>query len=123
MALPRSQVVAALSASADLTYATVIPYARDIDPPSKPTVMVRLDEVRPSGAATTWNCRFGLVLVTPQTTAGPADEELEGFLIDVLFALVQAEGLSWTNATRAIYNESNPAFEVACDYTAQISKE
>lgn len=105
----------------------VLPYAREIDPPSKPTVMLRLDKVRPSTDANGWlTYEYALVLLAAQTAAGPADDELEDLLLDVLFATDQASeaGITWTEARRAAYppdNPSNPAFEVPI--TVTIKKE
>lgn len=105
----------------------VIPYARELDAVAKPTVMPRLDKVRPSTDANGWlTYEYGLVLLAAQTVAGPADDELEDLLLDVLFALEQASeaGITWTEARRAAYppdNPSNPAFEVPI--TVTIKKE
>lgn len=102
----------------------LLPYARDIDPPAKPTVMVRIDQVAPSTVAGGLrDYRFGLVLVAAKTTAGPGDDELDGLLEDVLFALEQASsaGITWSTANRATYKEANPAYEVTASVT--INKE
>ena len=94
----------------------VLGYARQIDPPARPTVMVRVDEVirppaLPSGCRA---YRFALVCIAAQTDpGGPADDELDGLLEDVLHALDTGTDLTWENATRAVYNDTNPAYEVA----------
>jgi hypothetical protein len=115
----RAEVVAALDAAmpADVV---VLPYSRQIDPPSQSTVMVRIDTVAPSAA--TGGARdytFALVLIAAQVTPGPADDELDDLLEDVLAALddVAASGLRWTEATRAVYAQSNPAYEVTVTAT------
>ena len=102
----------------------LLPYAREIDPPSKSTVMLRLDTVKPSTAAGGLrDYTFALVLIGAKLTAGRADDELEDLLDDVLFALEKDHGLAvtWSEARRAVYNESNPAFEVPIVVT--ITKE
>lgn len=124
MGTARNQVVALLAGvlPADIT---VLPYARQIDPPSRPTVMVRVDEVRPSPHANGFrDYGFALVLVSHLTAAGPADDELDGLLEDVLYALEQdaiPNGVVVGTATRATYAETSPAYEVAL--TVTITKE
>ena len=100
----------------------VLPYAKQIDPPARSTVMVRVDEVtRPSDLPI--GCRiykFALVCVAAQTDpGGPADDELDGLLEDVLHALDVAPDLTWDTATRAVYAETNPAFEVIVTVTTK----
>lgn len=103
----------------------VVPYARELDAVTKSTVLVRLDKVRPSTDANGWlTFEYALVLLASQTVAGPADDELEDLLLDVWFALEQASaaGITWTDATRAVYppdNPTNPAFEVPISVTIQ----
>lgn len=120
----RTETVALLAAHlpADVV---VMPYSRQIDPPSKSTVMVRIDEVKPARSA--WGFReytFALVLIAAQTLAGAGDDELDALLEDVLFALEKDDipnGVTWSQATRATYQETNPAYEVAI--TVATSKE
>ena len=93
----------------------VMGYARQISPPARPTVMVRVDEVtRPDGLPQGCRAyRFALVCIGSRTDpGGPADDELDGLLEDVLHAVDQAPDLTWTNATRAVYADASPAFEV-----------
>ena len=100
----------------------VMGYARQIDPPARPTVMVRVDEVtRPSDLPI--GCRvykFALVCVAALTDhGGAADDELDVLLEDVLHALDSAPALTWDTATRAVYAETNPAFEVIVTVTTK----
>lgn len=122
--LARDEIVAALEAEMP-EGVDVIGYARGIAPPLRPTVMVRLDTVKPSPVAGgLWQVDAALVLIAAQTTPGPADDELESLLQDVLYALTTVEDLTWTEAKRAVYGEpdpTNPAFEVAV--TTHITKE
>lgn len=91
----------------------VIPYAREIDPPTKPTVMVRIDEVNPSQFPTAIrDYGMALILIASKTAPGPADDELDALLEDVLTALDGSDQMSWSKATRATYNEQYPAYQV-----------
>lgn len=125
--LARDVIVALLSAHVP-SGVDVIAYARNIDPPSRSTVMVRIDKVTPSRAASAlWEVTAALVLVSAKVTPGAGDDELDALLQDVLYALDQqdvANALSWTEANRAVYGEpdpTNPAYEVVV--TAFINKE
>jgi hypothetical protein len=96
----------------------VIGYARTIDPPTTPTVLVRVDTVTPGGPLRqAWRTYgFALVLIPPTTEAGTADDELDAFLEDVLHAVEQAPDLTWTRAQRGTYQDTTyPAYEVTLD--------
>lgn len=108
----RDEVVAVLTAAMP-TGIAVLPYSRDIDPPSQPTVMVRIDEVTPSSQPQALrDYGFALILVASKTTPGPADDELDALLEDVLTALDASEQITWSKATRATFNEQYPAYQV-----------
>ena len=110
---------AILAAVADLLPATVnvIPYARHITPPSRPTVMIRVDLVRPGVVQSARGYEAALVLIpSKDDPTGPADDELDALLEAVLDALDRAEDLTWSTAERATYQDStNPAYEIKLD--------
>jgi len=108
----------------------VIAYAHNIDAPSRSTVMVRTDRVIPSPAGQGLRqYEFGLVLIASKTTAGPADDELDELLEDVLYALTTGgatNGVNWTQAVRATYGEpdgTNPAYELTLQATIATEPE
>lgn len=116
----RDQVVTLLEAAlnqAPLSLGVnVMPYSRDVETISKDTVMVRIDEVRPS---TLPQCQrlynFSLIVMVPQTTPGIADALLDELLENVLFALEGSavpNSVVWEVATRATYEEKFPAYQV-----------
>lgn len=92
----------------------VIEYARRIDAPAVPTVLVRQDSVEPSTFPQAWlDYVFGLVLVPPTIDPEQADADLEALLTDVLFALEQADNMTWSKATRGTFQDTQfPAYEV-----------
>ena len=124
----RSELVTLLEATlpADID---VIAYAHNIDAPTNSTVMVRVDSVAPGPSGWVRLYTFGLVLIAAKTTHGPADDELDGLLEDVLAALSSnalPNGVTWTAANRAAYGEpdpTNPAYEVTVTVAAQIEQE
>jgi hypothetical protein len=117
----RAEVAAMLTATGALDdEVVVIPHARNIDAPAVPTVMVRIDAVRPSKAAGgLWELSGALVLVTPKSVPGAGDDDLDDLLSDVLVALAApavSPNVHWTEATRGGYpnpDPTNPAYEVA----------
>jgi hypothetical protein len=106
----------------------VLPYARQIDPPDRSTVMVRVDVIRPAPESGLWEVDAALVLIVPGpgTEVEAAEAELDGLLEDVLYALDNDDGIPngvrWTEAKRAVYGEpepTNPAYEVALTIRTQ----
>ena len=119
----RTEVVTLLTAVLP-TDVDVIPYARNIDAPTKSTVMVRTDRVTPSPAAAGMRTyEMACILIAKRTTAGPGDDELDLLLEDVLHALAHQtipNGVTWSEARRATYGEpdgTNPAYEIALAVT------
>lgn len=104
---------------------TVIKYAREIDPPAKPTVLIRVDSIKPSKHAQgLWDYGFALICIASKSGAGPADDELDDLTEDVLLAMEDdsiPNGVIWSEATRVTYAEQYPAYQV--DLTVTISKE
>ena len=115
MTLPRALILTALTALTPDH--NLIGYGRDITP-TRTTVMVRVDEVTPTADALARKYTAALVLVTPRTDPnGPADDDLDTLLEDVLYVVDNAAGLSWTTAKRGTYTTSDgipvcPAYEV-----------
>lgn len=96
-------------------------YAEDIPRPSKPTVMVRVDEVAPNSVARHTHRDYNVSLVllaTSEDTSGPADDELDALLEDTLYVLDQGAGAellpTWSSAKRAVYQDTVAAYEVSC---------
>jgi hypothetical protein len=93
----------------------VLAYARAIPAPPRSTVMVRVDEVTkppnlPQGCRA---YRFALVCIAARTDpTGPGDNELDALLEDVLHAVDKAPDLTWERATRAVYADASPCYEV-----------
>lgn len=117
----RDEVVAALRDSVPEGI-TVMPYSRSADAVSGPTVMVRVDEVRPSDQPQAFReYQFSLLVITDRTEPGVADAELDALLEDVLYALDQSRLPVWTNATPANFEDAFPCYQVALNVT--VTKE
>lgn len=117
---PRSLVNAALTdalaselAAGDIV---LIEHARQIAAPVRPTVMIRLDSTRPTALAGVGQARettFSVIVLAAKTDPnGPADDELDALLEDVIAGIEAAPGLTWTTAKRAVYAETTPAYEI-----------
>lgn len=100
MTLPRTLILAEISSLAPDH--ALVPYSRDIVP-TKTTVMVRLDEVTPTTERLARKYTAALVLITPRQAPGPADDELDALLEDVLYVVDNAPGLTWTDAKRGTF--------------------
>lgn len=105
----------------------VVAYSRTLDNLERVTLLVRVDEVRNSKLARGWrDVDVTLILATPRTDpTGPADDELDGALEDVLDVLdsddVADIGIVWSRATRATLDGNFPAYEIAATVTTQRS--
>ena len=112
MTLPRPLIVAQL-ASLSAEY-QLIPYARDITP-TRATVMVRIDGVSPTDDRMLRRYQAALLVITPRIDpTGPADDELDAALEDVLYSLDQTPaGIVWESARRVVYADVLPAYEIA----------
>ena len=112
----RDEVVAALAALPDLPAGIrVMPYARALTNLSQTVAMVRVDRVERGAVAGTRAYAMAVVVVSPKTEPGPADDELDGALEDVLHALETGNtGFLIGTATRAVFGDSQwPAYEIA----------
>ena len=118
MTLPRDLVVDALQATAP-DGVQVEPYARVLDNVAKRTVMVRVDTVKPrrdvAQAHRTYGC--AVLVIAPTTDAGPADDELDALLEDVLEAIELSPDLDWSEAKRATLDDIWPAYEITLTVT------
>jgi hypothetical protein len=126
MSLPRDEIVDGLGifngVGLPLEDVDILPYATSITEPAGKTLIVRLDEVLPHPEAPQkWNLyRFALILVTALTESGAADDDLDAFLEDVLFAIGKTGNITWSKATRATYQDTTyPAYEVTLDVPFQ----
>lgn len=126
MTAPRQQLTDALSAALG-DDVIVQAYADDVDPPARPLLMLRLDEItRPPAGPHHRLYTFGLIVLTPLTETGPADDQLESIVETVLYALDTAEPLGaviWTAAKRASYRDTYPAFEISLATAATVTQE
>ena len=115
-------------AGADLR---VLGYARDVDPGDRPTVMVRVDEVKPRRRAmgstgTLRDYAFGVIVIPSILTGAAAEDELDEALELVLARLeviaddALARNLEWATATRASWLEKFPAYEITVTVPLKI---
>lgn len=108
---PRALLVAALTLPDTVR---VRPYTDELGSHDRPVVMPYVDEVtrRPEGGPTLRQYQFGLLLVGVKVAPGGGDDDLDRALEDVLHALDQAPGLTWSLAKRSVYEGRLPAYLV-----------
>ena len=102
----------------------VLPYARTIDPPRKPTVLVRVDRVEPAGEAGARRVRryrYAVIIIPIKTNGDPAEDELDACLEDVLAAIDAAPDVTWEAAERGTWEDTAfPAYEVTVSVPLKI---
>jgi hypothetical protein len=93
----------------------IVRYARDVDPPARPTLLLRIDDVVRHPDAPQSQRRYGFTLILLGAGDGErAEEELEEALETVLWAVEESPDLpQWVRAERAVWRDSTPAFEIA----------
>lgn len=121
-----AQVLAPLAAPASPSRATIESYLRAPETLAKRMVLISVEEVATSPAGLgmrDYSAR--LVVAVPTTTTGPADDDLDELLDDVLDLLDSNDvpnAVTWTKATRGTYRNSDaPAYLVDVTVTAAIS--
>ena len=93
----------------------LLPYSTNLDVLSQPVVMLKLNSVTrtpgaPNGAHTV---TYTLAVIEPKTDPGSADDALEDKLFDLLHAIDTVANLTWSNAERVLFGDSNPAFDIS----------
>ena len=108
----RQPVVDALSAIVPSSL-RVVPYFRDLDKPTRTTVMVRVDEVRHGSSRGLLDVDVALVVVTGLTRADQVEDELELAVLDLTHAIDSSRApVSWSKATRSTFADKYHAYEV-----------
>jgi hypothetical protein len=112
MTTPRQMVIDALAPL--LPDVDVVAYARNLDSLDRPTVMVAIHTVTPlpTPGVGFRTYTFELYVMTPLTTPGDADDELDATLEDLLAALDDTGQLGWSDARRGTYEDAWPAYVV-----------
>lgn len=111
MTLQASRAELALILSTGLPTVDVVPFPR-VDTPNARRVVIGTAKVEPAGVACAWRtASFDVWCVSPYSDPGPADDDLEQLLSDVLDVL-DAAGVEWTTAERGVWVETYPAFRV-----------
>lgn len=101
-------------------------YLRAPDTVAKRMVLISMEEVAPATAGLGMrDYQAQLVVVVPTTTTGPADDDLDQLLDDVLDLLDSNDipnAVTWSKAKRGTYKDGvSPAFLVDVTVTAEIT--
>lgn len=119
MANPRVDVAELLTAALPATW-RVDDTVHDLDglEPDQPVVMVGTASLTPHAVIGLRTYALRVLLVEPSTDPGDADDALDSRLDVLLDALDDIPLLAWTNAERATFADSWPAYEVTVTVTA-----
>lgn len=93
----------------------VLPHPTAVDPPAKPTVMLRLDAVTPGSARGVRTYNYAIVLLASSAEVDGSDEQLEDLLEQALAAVDRFDpslAITWEQAKRGTYRGTIPAFEI-----------
>jgi hypothetical protein len=93
----------------------LVPYAADVDAPSVPTVLIKLQSVAPLPGAPLGhlNATYVVTIVEPQTDAGTADRNLDDELLTLLHALDGVQNLIFSQAERVAFDDVHMAYDVS----------
>jgi hypothetical protein len=123
---PRAVIAERLAAALPATI-RVEKYARNIDNPRRPTVMVRTDSVAPHPDAPTSHrtYTFTVISVTPKVDpAGPGDDQADETLEEVLSAIDTDDVMRWTRTARGTWLDTSlPAYETTVEVVHTAKKE
>lgn len=119
MAHPRTEVAELLTAALPASW-LVEDTIHDLDgvEPDQPVLMVGASSVTPHGVLGLRTYALRLVLVEPSTDPGDADDAIDSRLTVLLDVLDEVPLLAWTNAERATFADTWPAYEVTATVTA-----
>ena len=122
---PRQLVAAKLTAALPPDF-TVRAAPATLDGLTGPTVILWTEQVSPGALpGTWWDVALTALGAVPRTEAGPADDDLDAALADVLAALEtdDTHGIRWTTADRGTLEGSWPAYTVHLVTTILKSEE
>jgi hypothetical protein len=92
---------------------TVVPYAKALDAIALPVVMLeRTTVAKPSNAMGGYLVTFTVHVVSPIIGRDVADDELDDVLDQVLLALDGITWCHWTTATRSVFLDAYPSYQV-----------
>lgn len=126
--LVKDQLTAALEAGTPGRF-KVDPYARNATI-NQPTVMVRFDNWVPAPDLPPSMRRyvFALLVITPKTSPGPADDELDGDMEDVCAAVLDTTHMDVTGAERVTYTAEPdkgpalPAWQITAHVDTDVAR-
>lgn len=117
----RSNVVDQLAAELPKSW-HVVDDERAINTIAKPTVIVSVRSFAPSDFAPLNNITvtIALLLLSPHTDAGKAEDQLDELIVTVLEAFQTLPNLTWTDATKIVHLDRYMGYEITTEATAQL---
>lgn len=118
MTLPRTQLATMLATA--LPGVRIIPYAVKATLTSD-TLMLSVAKVAPSTAGRARDYEIAVLAVVPYLDPATSEDALDALLEDVLLVLdteLSPVGIRWTTATRVVYADTWPAYDIRTSFTA-----
>lgn len=99
----------------------LVPYGVSLDHVAEPVVMIQQVSVTPTEQAPLayHTITLAVVIVSPITLEESAEDAIDANVNELLFALDELESLSWSNATKETYAETNLSYRVDVDINIQ----
>lgn len=92
----------------------IVPHAVALDTISEPVVKLQQVSVQPTASAplSFHTVTIAVIIISPITNADNAEDSVDEMVNELLFALDEIPSLSWTEATKDLYGDSNLAYRV-----------
>lgn len=109
---PRKQLADMLQPHVGAT--KIVPSSRAIDNLVAPVIQITLQEIQRLQEAPIGKhlAQYTVTVVTPEKATQTAEDKLDTLVADLIFAIDQLDGVSWTVARKVIFADKYLAYDV-----------
>lgn len=99
----------------------IVPFQTNLDTIDTPTVMFKIKTIErlPAAPQSSHLVTFTLTVIEPKDSGEKAEDSVEDDLDKVVFALDAAPSIRRATATRVVYNDRNPAYDIEIEVVTQ----